>query len=447
MNKRYTVEEVASKLKVSKRTILREIAKGKLTTEKVGRRYLISEKNLKNYLRKDDKNIEKNLKNFLQGKKSEMVDLLQNMVSMASVGYGSGHELALAKFIKRTLDDFGIRNSLHKDGKVVVVRGSFGYADEGIMLDCPIDTTPVGDEKKWKYPPFEGIIKGGRMYGRGTADAKAGIVAMIYTVLALKKYIDEEKVRVELVFDGSEQDGSYLGMQLAIKKGLPVNAGIVGYAGDWDELPIGARGYHRFEFKTQGKAAHTGARFTVGVNAITKMINFISEIEKQKLPTISSKYFEFGQRLTFASIAGGRAINIVPDECKARLDVRTLPDMKKANVVSLIEENIKKLESKDNEFKIKLSYITGREGYLLGSKEKIINVVRKSVTELKKVQPKLAATGPSHIGAMLYEYKVPVVLWGPRGGNAHSYDEYIEIESLPETSQIYAKSILKYFDI
>lgn len=140
------------------------------------------------------------------------------------------------------MEEKGIRAVLYQDGDAVAVRGSYGFAEKGILLDCPLDTTPAGDLSKWSFPPYEGVIatsknlsrlkpedtpdvrpgsfsKGTRMYGRGTADSKAGIVSMLYAVLALKKFAPEEDVRVELVFDGGEQNGGVFGYEAGTFKG------------------------------------------------------------------------------------------------------------------------------------------------------------------------------------------------------------------------------------
>jgi succinyl-diaminopimelate desuccinylase len=447
MDKKYTVSQVAKRLGVSNRTILREIKRGKINVEKVGRRYLIPEKTLKFYLEQDSEDLVKNIQKFIRKNKQDMIVLLQRMVSMASDTNELGQEGILANYIKSVLDDFGIRSVLYKQDDAVAVRGSFGYADGGILLDCPLDTTPAGDIEKWQFPPYEGVINGGRIYGRGTADCKAGIVAMIYAVLALKKYVDEEKIRVELVFDGGEQDGSYKGMKLTLKRGLPVKAGIIGYAGTGNQIAIGCRGYHRFKLKSLGHSVHTGARYKAGVNAIVNMAALVTDLEHVKFPKPKNKYFKFGSKLTFSKISGGRAINIVPDECEALLDVRTVPSLKRNGVEKILKRVVKSAQLRYKGFDVKYEYLLGQEGYVLDESEAIITSLKDVVREVTNKNVGLIVHGPAHIGTLLYKEKIPVIVWGPDGGNIHSYDEYIEINSLPVTSVVYANAILKYFRV
>lgn len=445
LGQRLTVEEVAELLKVSKRTVLREIKRGNLHAQKAGRRYLFTQKEIDRYFQKDIVEPEKAIKSFLNDRKPEMVNLLQKLVSMPSVGYEIGQEKEAADHLVSILDGYGIRSRLVQDRDAIAVMGSYGYADEGFLLNCPLDTTPAGDVNKWKYPPFGGVIKAGNMYGRGTADAKGGIVAMIFTLLALKEFVAEEDVRVELVFDGGEQDGTYKGMNAVLEKGLYVDAGIIGYANDNFELPIGARGYHRYKLVTKGVSAHTGARKRTGVNAIEKMTDFITSVKKLSLPNKTEEYFDFGNRMTFSMIEGGRAINIVPDTCESKLDVRTIPANKKGDVDNLIQKAINKLSEIDQDFETDVEYLVGNEGYILDKNERIIELAGDVVGDIFGKKPPLIATGPAHIGNLLYQKDVPVIIWGPVGGNVHSYNEYVELDSLPKTAEMYFNLIIKYF--
>ena len=59
----------------------------------------------------------------------------------------------------------------------------------------------------------------------------------------------------------------------------------------------------------------------------------------------------------------------------------------------------------------------------------------------------LIGSGPAHVGNLLNEYGIPMIVWGPKGENAHSYDEYVEIGSIPKTVEIYFKTICNYFGL
>ncbi|KKQ44035.1 MAG: ArgE/DapE family peptidase [Candidatus Woesebacteria bacterium GW2011_GWA1_37_8] len=206
MDTKYTIAEAAKITKVSQRTLLRAIKNGNLKTEKAGRRHLISERTLNSYLGGSNISLNDALLTFLKNKKSEMVATLQKIVSMPSISSEIGQEEKLANYIKKRLDEWGIRCVVYKEGTSIAVRATYGFANEGFLLDSPLDTLPAGDSVKWTHPPFDGEVVNGKMYGRGTADAKAGIVTQLYSLLFFKRNIDEDKVRIELVFYTLRQD-------------------------------------------------------------------------------------------------------------------------------------------------------------------------------------------------------------------------------------------------
>lgn len=442
-----TVAESAEKAKVSERTILREIKRGNIVPKKVGRKYLISQQEFDRYLTSNADKSGTSLEEFFKHHKGDMTDLLQKIVSLPSVTSSTENESVLAEYLVKKLKKLGIRSSLVKEGQTVAVRASFGYADEGLLLDCPLDTTPAGDIEKWSYPPFGGIIRGGRIYGRGTADCKAGMVSMIYALLALKDKVDESKLRVELVFDGGEQDGSYSGMNLVLKQGLHTQAGIVGYAHSDFELPIAARGYRRYRITFHGASAHTGSRTKKGVNAIEAASEFIHAFKALDWDTHKTTLFPFGINSNFSLISGGDAINIVPDEASVSLDVRSVPGFTKEDVDTRIQQTVEKVEKKIEGLGIEVEYSLGEEAYTTDSKSPFVEALQASIRDVYDKAPPLVATGPAHIGNLLARHNIPVALWGPEGKNVHGYDEYVEIDSLPKTSLVYTKLIMNYFGL
>ncbi len=446
--KRYSVKEAATILGVNPRTIQREINRGSFKANRVGNKFIITQEQLDGYLSQnkivDTNELDKNLENFYKENESEILSLLQKLIRIPSE---SSNEEAITQYLKEFFDKHELRSTIYEKEGYASIKATYGYSKTGVLLDCPADTTPAGDLSKWSFLPFEGRIHKGRVYGRGAADAKAGMACMIFATLFLKKYFQEKDLRVELVFDGGEQDGKYIGMKEILTKGLDVDAGIIGYAGDQNDFSIGARGYHRFKINFHGEAVHTGSRYKSGVNAISNATKFISELEKENLSLgKKSKYFEFGNRVTVSQINGGRAINIVPDECELKIDFRVIPEVTKEMIQKHLNNILNKL-SEDKEFKYNLEYITGAGAYLLENDEKIVSSLESSINKVYKKRISKRADGPAHIGNLLEKFEIPVVVWGPKGENVHSYNEYVEIDSLSKTIATYVFTILNFYSI
>src|SRR5690606_25694089 len=105
------------------------------------------------------------------------------------------------------------------------VLGSYGGERRSLMINGHIDVVSPGDEMKWMYPPWKGTVDNGRVYGRGSADMKGGIVAALY---AMKAIVDsgiclKGKMMLETVI--GEEDGG-VGALDAVLKGYRSDAAI-----------------------------------------------------------------------------------------------------------------------------------------------------------------------------------------------------------------------------
>ncbi|WP_169582701.1 MULTISPECIES: dipeptidase [Microbacterium] len=136
-----------------------------------------------------------------------------------------------------------------------------------ILLYAHHDVQPVGDESLWESPPFEPTLRNGRLYGRGAADDKAGVMAHIAALRALKEAVGEDfDLGVALFFEGEEEAGSRSFAQFLSDNADALRADVIVVAdsGNWDDktpaLTVSLRGNTRFTMrvKTLEHASHSG---------------------------------------------------------------------------------------------------------------------------------------------------------------------------------------------
>jgi acetylornithine deacetylase/succinyl-diaminopimelate desuccinylase-like protein len=136
-----------------------------------------------------------------------------------------------------------------------------------ILLYAHHDVQPVGDESLWESSPFEPTVRGGRLYGRGAADDKAGIMAHLAALRALKEGIgDDFDLGVALFFEGEEEAGSRSFAQFLSDNADALRADVIVVAdsGNWDAktpaLTVSLRGNTRFTLRvrTLEHASHSG---------------------------------------------------------------------------------------------------------------------------------------------------------------------------------------------
>lgn len=136
-----------------------------------------------------------------------------------------------------------------------------------ILLYAHHDVQPVGDETLWESTPFEPTLRGGRLYGRGAADDKAGVMAHVGALRALVEALGTEfDLGVNLFIEGEEEAGSASFAQFLSDNAEALRADVIVVAdsGNWDAvtpaLTVSLRGNARFTMgvKTLDHASHSG---------------------------------------------------------------------------------------------------------------------------------------------------------------------------------------------
>ncbi|REJ04607.1 dipeptidase [Microbacterium bovistercoris] len=136
-----------------------------------------------------------------------------------------------------------------------------------ILLYAHHDVQPHGDEALWETPPFEPTVRDGRLYGRGAADDKAGIMSHIASLRAVSEVLgDDFDLGVSLFIEGEEEYGSRSFAQFLSDNAdaLRADAIVVADSGNWDQstpgLTVSLRGNARFTLKirTLEHASHSG---------------------------------------------------------------------------------------------------------------------------------------------------------------------------------------------
>lgn len=136
-----------------------------------------------------------------------------------------------------------------------------------ILLYAHHDVQPVGDESLWETPPFEPTLRDGRLYGRGAADDKAGIMAHMGALRALIEAVGTDfDLGVNLFIEGEEEagSGSFAHFLTDNADALRADVIVVADSGNWDQqtpgLTVSLRGNARFTMtvKTLEHASHSG---------------------------------------------------------------------------------------------------------------------------------------------------------------------------------------------
>lgn len=369
----------------------------------------------------------------------EILDFTRELVATPSQN-GIDNECAVAKVVFEKLQSFGFSPERVGpfDRPSAVCRIDRPGATKTIWLESCLDTVTVGDRSLWHHDPFASETANGRLYGRGVADAKVGIALFCFLARELAR---DPSFRGSLFlgFDADEQSGRFSGAREIVKIAPRADICVLGYQTD-EEISIGARGFVRLRLVTHGRAAHTGARSQRGVNAVHAMGHAIAALAGLRLPAASVRFFEFGSSLHVAQVRGGMAINVVPDTCEAFVDMRIVPGQEPAAVVPTVRGVLDVLGPKYT-----LEVLQEERAFLTDAHHPFVRLLKREAERILGRPVPLTASGQGSVGSIISTQGVPVInAFGVRSGNGHMPDEWIALDSIQPTFEIYRAALTEF---
>ena len=278
------------------------------------------------------------------GKQKQIAKCLSDLVQFRSENPPvDNYDVQL--YIRDELKASGLNVSLHHPrDKAVALTSSFGSGRKGLILYGHVDVVPAGDKSKWRSPPYSGKIVGRRIYGRGAADMKAGVTALLYAYKLLYESEIELPGKLEFVtvLDEENWHPTPIGLGtsdwLLATGRLTGRACIMGEPSGISNICIGERGDLWVKLTSKGKAAH-GSTATHDENAFVRLFKCIDEInqatKKRIAPPkdirqiVNGSYKVIGESprtellehysMNVGVVSGGVMINIVPQMCEAEV--------------------------------------------------------------------------------------------------------------------------------
>ncbi len=224
----------------------------------------------------------------------------------------------------------------------LVARAEGGQAGETVHFNGHHDVVEVGHG--WTRDPFGGEVADGRVWGRGAADMKGGIAAMVVAAEAFLAVCPDWRGAVEISATADEESGGYGGVAWLAEQGrfAHVTHVIIPEPLGHDRICLGHRGVWWAEIETKGRIAHGSMPF-LGDSAIRHMGALLSAFEAELFPRLAERRTALpvvpeGARTATMNInsvhGGGPDLHevpglpapVVPDRCRAVIDRRILPE-------------------------------------------------------------------------------------------------------------------------
>ncbi|MCL1933996.1 MAG: M20 family metallo-hydrolase [Candidatus Azobacteroides sp.] len=240
----------------------------------------------------------------------DAVDLLKQLISIPSV---SGEENQLADFLEITLKEKKLFPQ-RKGNNIWLFSPNRNSQKPTILLNSHIDT--VKPAAGWTKDPFRPTEETGKLYGLGSNDAGASVVSLLQAFLILTQ--TEQENNFIFLASCEEEISGKNGIESVLPELPPIDLGVVGEPTSMQPA-IAEKGLMVLDGVVYGKAGHAARE--EGENAIYKAIPAIDWFRNHRFPLVSPLLGPV--KMTVTGIQAGIQHNVIPDECKFTVDIRT----------------------------------------------------------------------------------------------------------------------------
>ena len=396
--------------------------------------------------------------------RDEMLGLLQTLVRIPSL---PGREKGVQDIIAKEMSGMGLSldiwdpvdpalqshpayvpSEIPYTGRPNVV-GTWKGAGGGkkLIFNGHVDVVPTGEEAKWTHSPWSGDFVDGKVYGRGSADMKAGCVVNLMVVKALQKAGVKLKGDVVLESVVDEENGGNGTLACVLRDYTGDGMVFSEPSGDF-ALGIAQRGAQFFRLKIAGVEGSIEGRYDL-VNPIGKALQVYHAVEAYSLmreATVShplyDPYYKVKVPLAVCKIRGGEWPSTIPSACYLEGSIEALPGEDIEKVKAGFKEYIARLGLQDAWFALHPIEVEWW-GLRLESAEISLDhpLVQAAAREIEQVighAPIIGGGGGCDLRLPVLYGNTPAVIYGPRGGMVHCVDEYVEFEQVLTCTKVLA---------
>jgi len=368
----------------------------------------------------------------------EIVQITQKLVRINSVN-PPGAEEKVAKTVVDLLRSEGIGTEIQdvEPGRPNAL-GIVGSPKDRprLVLCAHTDTVPFGDLTQWKHAPLDAEIEDNKLWGRGATDDKGNLAAMIAALIGIQR--DGSPLTHPVVLAAvCDEEVSHKGIHAFLAhQWSKASMSLVGEWSGATRAILGYRGALVVELIVHGRGAH-GSRPEYGVNAIDKMVELVLPcLRETPLEYESTELFE--QRhptFNLGIIEGGTKVNMVPDRCRALLDIRIMPGQLPQDVFKQLSKALDALQEREEDLSVDVKLCSATDPFLTPEDTPLVEQLAASIQTVTKTKPSFFGKSSTCDANILSKaLGIPVAVYGPGNPSTHGPNEYVDIPDLVDSA-------------
>lgn len=368
------------------------------------------------------------------------LELTKQLIARPSV---TPDDQGCQKIIAGRLQAIGFELEHHRFGEVDNLWARRGRQQPLFVFAGHTDVVPPGPVDQWQYDPFTPTLSGNTLYGRGAADMKSSIAAMI---CACEKFIGthpDHNGSIAFLITSDEEgpatDGTVKIVELLQQRkeridwclvGEPTSTGTVG-----DVAKNGRRGSLSGTLKIIGTQGHI-AYPQLADNPIHRLAPALNELVNEQWDK-GNDFFPATSFQISNIIAGTGANNVIPGSVEVLFNLRFSTEITEDQIRHRIEQILD-----SHELNYKLIWALSGNPFLT-AKGELIDATKAAVKQVRKFDTELSTSGGTSDGRFIAPTGAQVLELGPVNASIHKIDENIDIDELEQLTEIYHEILVK----
>lgn len=378
-------------------------------------------------------------------KKEIALEILSQLVRIRTL-LPRGDELDMIKYIlslfeKDALDVKIIDNGPNRASLVATLPGT--RRDKKIALAGHMDSFPVFGEDTWAHSPFAADYIDGRVYGRGAANMKGGITAMIMTLLFFTRQRVVPPCDIVLCLTADGDNAALTGARSVAHSGYLEGVTEMIFAeATGNKIAVAQRGGVWLRIKTAGPARYACTPGT-GKDALSAFIELYDSINAFVCGEGHTHRYLGKPLCSITQLKSGVAMNIIAPEAEGTLDIRLLPLQDNEEVVLHARNKACEMMGRYKDISIEIEVVNSDVAVGMPEDAPMVRKFEDAVRAAGLTPEKRGIFYFTDACAIIPGLGVPFVLYGP-GEDVYNQlrDEFVELSSVVDTARTYLHYIL-----
>ncbi|MEO0911547.1 MAG: acetylornithine deacetylase/succinyl-diaminopimelate desuccinylase family protein [Pseudomonadota bacterium] len=414
------------------------------------------------------------LRSAIRAREEDLVALTRDLIRIPTLNPPGEYYREICEYLRTRLEASGFDCQMIRaegargdSGRYprwnLIARRAGASPGETVHFNSHIDVVEVG--RGWTVDPFEGLVRDGKVYGRGACDMKGGLAASIIAAEAFADTFPDFAGAIEISATADEETGGYGGVAYLAEKGHfspeRVQHVIIPEPLNKDRICLGHRGVWWAELETYGAIGHGSMPF-LGDCAVRHMGAVVAEMEESLFPALAAKRTAMPvvpegakqSTLNINSIHGGQEelpedftgfpAPVVPDSCRMVIDRRFLIEEELDDVKGEFRALLEKIRAERPKFAYNLRDMHEVQPTMTAEDAPVVRAVAAAIAETQGKHPDYVVSPGTYdqkhidrIGRLKN-----CIAYGPGILDlAHQPDEWVSIEDMLTSTEVMALAL------